>query len=265
MRKETTANIHYLKIGTFILLGLFLLVLAIIVFGSGRFLQKTIYIETYFDESVQGISVGSPVKYRGLQIGYVKDISLANEIYKHAKSFNRSQYNRYIYVGMIITSTFLTSLSKKEIQALLKKDIGEGLRVKLSLQGLTGIAFLELNFVDPKTKNLPIDWVPKNYYIPSAKSVLSQFSDNVQYVFNELKKADIDKLFKNIAELANSGQQVAQKADALLARTNQKIVRMVNNLTGISENLRSLSERAKTFPSQTLFGNPPPPLDPKTL
>ena len=72
---------NYLKIGSFVIVGLVLLIMAIIIFGSVKIFQKIIYIETYFNESVQGLSVGSPVKYRGMEIGYVKAIDFANSIY----------------------------------------------------------------------------------------------------------------------------------------------------------------------------------------
>jgi paraquat-inducible protein B len=262
MRGKTTTDIHYFKIGSFILLGLVLLVLAIIVFGSGKLLQKTIYVETYFDESVQGLSVGAPVKYRGLQIGYVKKIALASELYLEPESFDQSQYSRYIYVGMVINSRFLTKLSVKELRALLKRDIAEGLRIKLTLQGLTGVVFAELNFMDPKQAPLlPIRWTPATYYIPSATSALAEFSDNVQHLFNDLKKADVHQLMENVNKMVVSIKRVANKTDQLLARTNQHVVHIVNNMANASDNLRILSNRAKVFPSQTLFGRPPPTLD----
>ena len=42
--------------------------------GAGNVFKRTVTIETYFDESVQGLDVGSAVKYRGVQIGRVTRI-----------------------------------------------------------------------------------------------------------------------------------------------------------------------------------------------
>jgi ABC-type transporter Mla subunit MlaD len=265
-RKLSSIEINYFKIGSFVLVGLTLIIIAIIIFGSGKLFQKTVYIETYFDETVQGLSVGSPVKYRGFQIGYVKKISLANAIYGDSPNFNTKAHNRYIYVEIAITEDFLTKLSKEEFEKMLKHNIEEGLRIKLSTQGLTGISYLELNFLDPKeSPPLPVEWTPNHFYIPSCPSLISQFTDNVQYVFNELKKVNFTKLFENIEKLAQSSQSVAQQTHDLLAKTNHKIIVTINNLEHISENLRVLSEQAKSFPSQVLFGQPPPQLDPSKL
>jgi phospholipid/cholesterol/gamma-HCH transport system substrate-binding protein len=51
----------YFKIGLFVIAGIFLIFAAVVVLGSGLLHQEKAYFETYFDESVSGLSVGSPV------------------------------------------------------------------------------------------------------------------------------------------------------------------------------------------------------------
>ena len=65
---------NYFKIGTFVLSALIIVVVGIVMLSGGRWSQKT-YWETYFDESVQGLAVGAPIKYRGVQIGTVERIA----------------------------------------------------------------------------------------------------------------------------------------------------------------------------------------------
>ena len=72
---------NYFSIGLFILVGIALIISAILLLNNQKLFSKTTYIETYFNESVQGLSTGSPVKYRGLDIGYVKNIAFVNEVY----------------------------------------------------------------------------------------------------------------------------------------------------------------------------------------
>jgi len=67
---------RYFKLGLFILIGAGLIGAAVIVLGAGRLLEKQIAVETLFDESVDGLEVGSPVKYRGVQIGRVTSLEL---------------------------------------------------------------------------------------------------------------------------------------------------------------------------------------------
>lgn len=265
-RKISSSDINYFKIGSFVMIGIALAISAILIFGSGKLFQKTVYIETYFDESVQGLSIGSPVKYRGVQIGYVKDISFVNKVYNDHFSFNTQQRSRYIYVRLAITSSFITERPYKELKKTLHEDIASGLRIRLALVGLTGNNCIELNFVDPKENSpLVIDWTPKYLYIPSTPKTLTQFSDNVQYVLNELKKVDFKKITDNIESLTHSSKNVAKETHDLLLKTNHTIVKTVHNLENISDNLRILTEQTKDYPSLLLFGKSPPKLEPNHL
>lgn len=53
----------------------------IIILGAGN-LSKNLILETYFDESIQGLDVGSIVKFRGVKIGTVKEITFVQDKYK---------------------------------------------------------------------------------------------------------------------------------------------------------------------------------------
>jgi paraquat-inducible protein B len=63
-------------IGVFVVGALVLLVIAIVVFGSGELFKRTNKFVLYFDGSVKGLAIGAPVTFRGVSIGTVKDISL---------------------------------------------------------------------------------------------------------------------------------------------------------------------------------------------
>jgi paraquat-inducible protein B len=63
-------------IGGFVLGALILVVVAIIVFGSGAWFMKRVSVVTYFPGSVQGLSVGAQVQFDGVQIGQVTAIGL---------------------------------------------------------------------------------------------------------------------------------------------------------------------------------------------
>ncbi len=61
--------------------GILLAVVGALVIGGGSLFQKPIVVETVFDESVQGLDVGSPVKLRGVKIGTVSYIGLVGDNY----------------------------------------------------------------------------------------------------------------------------------------------------------------------------------------
>jgi len=264
MTIKDSREVNYFRIGTFVIIGITILIIAILIFGSGLLFKKTIYMETYFNDTIQGLSEGSPVKYRGMDIGHVKKINFIEQEYGNHNI--KSTHQQYIYVEMAITANFLASTSANDIQSIITKDIKKGLRAKLALQGLTGTAYIEVDFLNPKANPvLPIDWQPKHYYVPSATSTLTRFSDNVQYILDELRNVQFAKLFNNIERLAHSSNNVMIHTDKLLNKNSEKISETLTNLEKATENLNSLTRHAKTFPSQTIYGNPPPRLNPRQL
>ena len=62
-------------------------VIGVILLGVGTVFEKTSLVETYIDESVQGLDVGSAVKFRGVPIGKVEKISLTSAEYATRKRY----------------------------------------------------------------------------------------------------------------------------------------------------------------------------------
>jgi paraquat-inducible protein B len=61
-------------IGGFVLGGVLLAIIAVVVFGSGRFFRDTQQFISFFEGSVAGLDVGSSVRFRGIDVGSVEDI-----------------------------------------------------------------------------------------------------------------------------------------------------------------------------------------------
>ena len=54
---------NYFKLGLFVIGALLSGVAVLLVIGSGRWFERKITIETYFNESVQGLDIGSKIKF----------------------------------------------------------------------------------------------------------------------------------------------------------------------------------------------------------
>src|SRR5438128_11245595 len=72
----TTATNHW-KLGLFVLLAVGVMLGTIFWLGARRFRRESFPAISYFDESVQGLDVGSPVKFRGVIVGTVSHITIA--------------------------------------------------------------------------------------------------------------------------------------------------------------------------------------------
>jgi len=212
-------NISYFKIGLFVISALVIAVIGIVALGGAKIFQKKNIVETYIDESVQGLDVGSPVKFRGVQVGNVEEITLTSVEYA-------TRRNYVLVRASVSRNVFHFPLSDPDDPAF-KAEVQKGLRVRLAPQGLTGQAYLEADYVDPRQNPaLVIDWQPRVPYIPSARSKITQFSDAIERILRNIEQVDIQRLtsamensLKTIDKLAGSVNfdQIGNQVSTLLA------------------------------------------------
>ena len=186
----------YFKIGIFVILAGSLIVAAVVVFGSGLFVQQKLYFETYFDESVTGLTVGSQVELRGVRIGQVDKIAFIRDEYNLAvQDPEMSRYEQYVMVLCSVNRENLPDISDAQKLARLKEMVDRGLRVRLTSNILTGQAYLQADYVDPERfKVLDVPWKPRNLYVSSAPGELTTLKESVDKVLYRLQELDIDKL-----------------------------------------------------------------------
>src|SRR5919109_148501 len=180
-------RMSYFKIGLFVISAMVIGVIGVVVLGGGKFFKTKNIIETYIDESVQGLDVGSPVKFRGVLVGNVEQITLTSVEY--------STRRRYVLVRAGISSNVFQFPLNDPASPIFMAEIEKGLRLRLAPQGLTGTAYLEADYLDPKRNPpLEIDWRPRYPYVPSAQSRITQFSDAVERILRNLEAVDIGRL-----------------------------------------------------------------------
>lgn len=191
------ANPHYFRIGIFILAAFALGLAGMLLLGSRELSQASVELETYVDESVQGLEVGSPVKLRGVKIGQVEKILFVDDIYPTSK--------HYILIRVTLLSRVSTPVLERQMHEQLQQEIAGGLRVRLASQGLTGTAYLEADYLDPRRfPPLPVDWEPACIYVPSAPSVITQLGDAIQHILGKLENTKIEKISDNLDILITS-------------------------------------------------------------
>jgi ABC-type transporter Mla subunit MlaD len=160
---------------------------------------------------VQGLDVGSRVKYRGVSVGEVTRIGFTYNKYEQDKPMGERK--RYVLVEATILGRLIGSRAGAEITRAeqVHMEIEKGLRIRLAPQGITGTNYLEIDYVDPKANpELPISWEPANIYIPSTQSTFGQLLSNVGDILDKLEKIDINATL--------------QKLNTLLENTNSKVL-----------------------------------------
>ncbi|MCB1315836.1 MAG: MCE family protein, partial [Leptospiraceae bacterium] len=192
----------YFKLGLFVISAFILGVIALLVLGLGQIFQKNTYIETYLDESVQGLDIGSPVKYRGVKVGVVNEIDFVRNVYDlDPDSEEFFEYGKYVYIRINLQRGFGSS-SVTGNDAVLEQLIEDGLRVRLAAQGLTGQAYLEVDYLPPdRNPPLPITWEPDVTYIPSAPSAISRLSSAVDNIVEKIDQTEVTQIARDLDRL----------------------------------------------------------------
>jgi len=211
-----SAQANFFKIGLFVIGATLSLAALLVMLGAGKLLQSKLLIETYFDESVQGLELGSKVKYRGVVVGEVKRIGFTYTRYQ--LDIPMQDRLRYVMVEATVLPQLIGGrtgagdLTKPET---LKAEIDKGLRIRLAPQGITGTNYLEIDYVDPERNPvLPIKWEPDNPYLPSARSTVTQFVAAASDILDHLRKLDLEATFTNLNKLLVTTNKRVEAIDA---------------------------------------------------
>ena len=239
---------NYFKLGLFVIGAVAAGIVALLIIGSGRWFVNKITIETYFNESVQGLDIGSKMKYRGVVIGEVTAIGFTYNVYQ--QDMPMTQRARYVMVEAQLQPRLVGGRAAagdltSPVNAAL--EVERGLRVRLAPQGITGTNYLEVDYVDPPPPVLPIQWTPENIYIPSAPSTVTAFVNAAQEIIDRLHKLDVEGTLNNLNKLmvtANDRLASLDTAD-LSKRANTTLGKLDSALDGLQT--KKLSDEAKAL------------------
>jgi ABC-type transporter Mla subunit MlaD len=237
---ENKAN--YAKIGVFVLTGAALIVVAIGIAGARVFNKKVVLAETYFAESVTGLDLGSPVKYRGVPVGEVKRIGFVfSEYGEHKDDLLTHDGARQILVVLALDPERFGLISSHAADVVLSRLVEQGLRVKLAASGVTGLAFLELDYFaagrDGLSDSAPT-WRPHNPFIPATPSTMTNFKKAMDDVFAKLSAIDIQALGDELLATLYLFQNKLSGAD--IAALSSEAALLLNELRTTNQSVKKL-------------------------
>jgi len=244
-------------IGGFVLGALALLVIAVIAFGSGRLFRKTKEFVVYFDRDVNGLNIGAPVKFKGVEVGSVKNILL---------QLDQSLEVPSIPVLFEIDLKKITSrggtLTLLEDPAALKVAIDRGLRAQLRTESLvTGVLYIGIDLF-PGT---PIKFVQaagsKYPEIPAVPTTLERVEVTAGEILAKLSEVDfkgmmdsVSRAVDGVGQLVNSPalKSALQRLDQMMPKIDQAIAEirkttgnLDGNITTLSANFQQTSDAAR--------------------
>jgi phospholipid/cholesterol/gamma-HCH transport system substrate-binding protein/paraquat-inducible protein B len=277
-----SAEARYFRVGAFVLTGALLIGSCTVILGGGDYFSEKLVLETYFDESVQGLEVGSPLKLRGVQLGSVSKIEFVSDEYSFRSTRDALEYGSKVRVVMEF-KPLNEGEEEQERRRRIETLIERGLRLRLTSVGITGTSFIEADFLDPERfPTMEIAWRPKNLYIPSAPSAIATITSSAERIFARLENTEIEKLVKdidtlvvnlngaveqtNLAKLQGELESMLGDARIMLAGVNRLVASSAYDLEATlensrvaAENLRDLTDTLKSYPSLLVLGDPPDP------
>jgi paraquat-inducible protein B len=241
-------------VGIFVIGAIVLIIVALLSFGGVNFFSKPQRFLVYFDESIHGLDLGSPVKLRGVRVGRVADLNV-----RYNAATNKSD----VAVTCEFNRNMITDDQGQPIdvsnRAKLQAMVDHGLRAQLGVVGLaTGLLFVELDFKAPEQYPAPPpEPGAKHLVVPSVRSAISEYQASLSEILSNLKRVDFAGLSRNLnttlatADLKLQGLDTARitehwvkTADAIQAMASDpEIKKAILNLNAAGNDLRSFIAR----------------------
>jgi paraquat-inducible protein B len=187
---------HYFSIGLFVLAATSIGIVGVVALSSDAMRSPKYFIETYLDESVQGIDVGTPFKFRGVKIGNVSEIEMVSLEYDTTKM--------YVMVRVALEDKEFIR-DPETMDERVAEHVKNGLRLKLVPQGITGLSFLEADYYpDAEMGRLEIDWEPNYIYIPSSPAMMTILSRSLERLAAEINTLNLKEIGGNIESITSN-------------------------------------------------------------
>ena len=227
---------HYFRVGLYIvLLTLGLAAFAMWLFSNG--LRHTKDYRIYFNESVSGLNLGGPVKYRGVNVGKVQTIRIDKD-----------------------------NPQRIEVVAELDDDtpVKVGTTASLKMQGITGVVFIELSGdASPDAPKLggrePI--IPTREssinavinQLPQIMDKLSRFTDQLAKIATDENIKRFNDMLANLDATTADTHQIIRDSKGNIIQSTEEANETMSNLRKASRDVSSVTERVSDDPSSLLF------------
>jgi paraquat-inducible protein B len=231
-------------VGAFVLGALILTVAGLTIFASGKFFRRTDEYVAVFSGSVNGLSVGAPVKFRGVQVGSVSEILLTLP--------GMTLPELRIPVILAIDRDTLKNLGVMERQTrpdTMNALVDRGLRAQLQLESIvTGVLFIELDLFPNTPVNL---YLPENgawVEIPTQPTLLQEATATAADLVAKLRNLDLEEVVTSLRDAARGVSEFTGSPELrqTLVATRQTMEAARETLTDVRPRIAPLARRVDT-------------------
>ena len=236
-------------IGGFVISSIALLVVGVFMFGGGKFFKRTQKFVLFFEGSVKGLSVGSPVTFRGVEIGSVESVTLRAD---------REALTVQIPVVVEVEPDRIQLTGgggKPDPQQNIQRLIDAGLRAQLTVESMvTGQLMIALDLYPDKPARLAGSDL-EYPEIPTIPSTFEQVTETIQKlpieeIFQKLLAAvdGIDKVLNSpdLKDTVASLKVTVQNADKLINNVDKLVRNVDGQVEPLASSIRTAADVAKT-------------------
>ena len=229
-------TVHHARVGAFVLIGLLAIVSTAIYVGSVRVFGKEVEVLFYFNESVNGLSVGSPVKFNGVPIGKVSDIHIS---YDQNPAIEETYVPVFAKIDLdrVHRDLGVDPMIDFRDPARLDAQVIGGLRVRLEMESIiTGQLYVEMGYFAKPNEQFQIVQNSGEYLeVPSMQSTLAELGASASSVMAELATLDV----RGISEALKSTLETLESRLSSLDTEawNENIVTLTDNLNSATNEL----------------------------
>ncbi|MDR0932772.1 MAG: MlaD family protein [Victivallales bacterium] len=252
-----------IKLGIFVVGGLVLFVAILFFLGMSDIFTNKETVRTFFSESVQGLTVGSAVKYRGVPIGNVSKISIRVT-------------DKLVQIDMAVELKHFVSGSEQgqqrsDFKRFFQSELEQGMRCRLEYTGVTGMRYIDFDyFATPgQTLTEPPDGAldPDELYIPAVPSPFrdilkaigtsldrisrirfEEISDGLERSLTELSGLLADPALKSTIDRINEAAENLEIGSRTVSRVfgEERMNRLMSLLEDDLEKVNKLTEHLIT-------------------
>ena len=247
-------------IGAFVVGAIALAVAGLLVFGSGRMFKHMLHFICFVPGQVNGLNVGAPVKFKGVEIGSVTDIRIRFGVDKVPDAATVSEGIRIPVLIEIDQDRVVGRGARPMNESRVKEMIDLGLRAQLNTQSMvTGLLYVDLDFHPEKPAVFVLPPESRDKEIPTIRTGLEEVRSVAAEVFRKLEELHLDDMVKSATEVLDGAKKLVNspamketidKLPATVANVNQTLTTVreaATNLGGKGGTLDSI----KTMSEQT--------------
>ncbi|KPK02262.1 MAG: hypothetical protein AMK71_02855 [Nitrospira bacterium SG8_35_4] len=207
-------------IGAFVAGSVILVIAALLILGSGKFLRETLTYVLYFEGSVKGLNIGSPVMFRGVKVGQVTDILLR---------IDPSDMSLHIPVIIEVEPDRISGVSRlRDPKKYMEQLLERGLRAQLELQSVvTGQLMVNFDIYPDKPARL--------IGIKSEYSELPTIPSSLERLTKTIEQLPLDDLFNKLVQAVDGIEKIVNSPDII--DTIQSLKQTLEDAQGVLDNL----------------------------